>query len=163
MSSLTSLVIIFTVEGKLSQIIRGGIVGVFFPFMLVINEKYATSDSCLLAAAQNHSAMSVHKLTVHTLDRKQVRFRRPRLLSHLMSLEKLHCGLSSLQSVVNRPTLLCPNQHCWTEWLTWSRALELPTVMSSNDLHQLQILKFCVSLTAAFYFQSKSLQLSGSA
>lgn len=77
MSSLTSSAIIFTVEGKSSQIIRGGIVGVFFfPFMLVINEKYATSDSCLLAAVKNHSAMSVHKLTVHTLDRKQVRFRR---------------------------------------------------------------------------------------
>lgn len=53
---------------------------------------------CLLASVQNHSATSAHKVTVQILDRKQMRCRRPVLLSVLVSLKKSLNGLSSLQT-----------------------------------------------------------------
>lgn len=144
MSSLTSSVIIFTVEGKPSEIVRGGIVeGVFF-FPIMKNTQH-WNCYCLLPSVQNHSATSVRKVAVQILDRKWMRFGRPRLLAIFFFvcvyvLGKVTWWLVFTTNLV-KFILFSPAQ-LDKGWLHWSVALELPTVMPSMSYSSSQCCNF---------------------
>jgi len=97
---------------------------------------------CLLASVQNHSAMSMHEVTVQILHRKQMRFRSLGLLSFFMSLEKSLNGLSSLQAQITDSCYSIQTSAAGQRVTALINSTGATHSDEFNELFKLQILQF---------------------